>query len=83
MAGLPPKLADQFGYPPRLMRLSRVASYVDVSPSTFLRMVEEGMMPKPITHKGIRWWDRNDIEACCDDLKEGPINTYDKVMGLK
>jgi predicted DNA-binding transcriptional regulator AlpA len=83
MAGLPPKLADQFAYPPRLMRLGRVASYVDVSPSTFLRMVEEGVMPKPITHKGIRWWDRNDIEACCDDLKEGPINTYDKVMGLK
>jgi len=77
------KLADLFNYPPRMMRLSRAAAYMDVSPSTFLRMVEEGAMPKPITHHGVRVWDRVDVDAAIDDLKEGPTNTYDKAMGLK
>jgi predicted DNA-binding transcriptional regulator AlpA len=72
------RLADLFSYPPRMMRLERVAAYVDVSPSTFLRMVEERAMPKPIVYHGIRVWDRIDVDAAIEDLKEGPINTYDK-----
>jgi predicted DNA-binding transcriptional regulator AlpA len=66
-----------------MMRLNRVAAYIDVSASTFLRMVEEGVMPKPIVHHGIRMWDRIDVDSAIDDLKEGPVNSYDKVMGLK
>ena len=77
------KAADFLSYPPRMMRLGRVAAYVDVSPSTYLRMVEEGAMPKPIVHNGVRMWDRVEVDAACDDLKEGPANTYDKAMGLK
>jgi predicted DNA-binding transcriptional regulator AlpA len=76
-------LADSLSYPPRMMRLSRAAAYVDVSPSTFLRMVQERAMPQPILHNGVTMWDRIEIDAACDDLKEGPINTYDKTMGLK
>jgi predicted DNA-binding transcriptional regulator AlpA len=77
------KPADPLGYPPRMMRLGRAAAYIDVSPSTFLRMVEEGAMPAPITHHGIRAWDRIDVDAAVEDLKEGPNNTYDKAMGIK
>ena len=66
-----------------MMRLERVAAYVDVSPSTFLRMVEEGTMPAAIVHHGIRAWDRIDVDAAIEDLKEGPTNTYDKAMGLE
>lgn len=77
------KPQNQFGYPPRMMRLGRAARYVDVSESTFLRWVEEGVMPKPIVHHGIRMWDRAEVDSACDDLKEGPVNTYDKTMGIK
>jgi predicted DNA-binding transcriptional regulator AlpA len=77
------KFTDNLAYPPRMMRLNRVAAYIDVSASTFLRMVEEGVMPKPIVHHGIRMWDRIDVDSAIDDLKEGPVNSYDKVMGLK
>jgi predicted DNA-binding transcriptional regulator AlpA len=77
------KVANSLAYPPRMMRLERAAAYVDVSPSTFLRMVDEGVMPKPIVHHGVRVWDRIEVDAACDDLKEGPANTYDKAMGLK
>ena len=65
----------QTSYPPRMMRLGRIAAYLDVSASTFLRMVEEGVMPKPVIHNGLRWWDRVDIDSAIDDLKEGPTNT--------
>ncbi len=77
------KLQNQLNYPPRMMRLGRAAAYLDVSASTFLRMVEEGTMPKPIIHNGLRMWDRIDVDAAIEDLKEGPTNTYDKIMGLK
>ncbi len=40
-------------------------------------------MPKPIIHNGLRMWDRIDVDAAIEDLKEGPTNTYDKIMGLK
>ena len=83
MVASPPKLADQLCYPPRMMRLGRAAAYLDVSPSTYLRMVEEGVMPKPVIHNGLRMWDRVDVDSAVDDLKEGPANTYDKAMGLK
>jgi len=75
------KLADVLGYPPRMMRLARAAAYLDVSASAFLRMVEEGAMPKPIVHHGVRMWDRIDVDAAIDDLKE-PTNTYDKIMRI-
>jgi predicted DNA-binding transcriptional regulator AlpA len=77
------KPADRLSYSPRMMRLGRAAAYVDVSQSTFLRWVEEGAMPKPVIHNGIRMWDRIDVDSAIEDLKEGPINTYDKAMKLK
>jgi predicted DNA-binding transcriptional regulator AlpA len=73
----------QTSYPPRMMRLTRAAAYVDVSESTFLRLVGEGVMPQPIVHNGLRMWDRTDVDSAIDDLKEGPANSYDKLMGLK
>jgi predicted DNA-binding transcriptional regulator AlpA len=73
----------QTSYPPRMMRLDRAAAYIDVSRSTFLRMVEEGAMPKPVVRNGLRMWDRIEIDSACDDLKEEPTNIYDKAMGLK
>jgi hypothetical protein len=46
-------------------------------------LLEEVSMPVPIIHHGIRMWDRIDVDAAIEDLKEEPINTYDKAMKLK
>jgi len=34
-------------------------------------------------HHGIRSWDRIEVDSAIENLKEGPINTYDKAMKLK
>jgi hypothetical protein len=39
-AGEMSKTADPYGYLARMIRLTRAAAYIDVSQSTFLRMVE-------------------------------------------
>jgi predicted DNA-binding transcriptional regulator AlpA len=70
MAGLPPKLADQFAYPPRGMDTERAASYVEFGRTKFLEMVDDGRMPKPIDVDGSPRWDRVELDAAFEDLKE-------------
>jgi hypothetical protein len=64
------KLADALSYPPRMMRLERAAAYIDVSPSTFLRMVEERVMPQPVVHQGVRMWDRIDVDSAIEETNQ-------------
>jgi hypothetical protein len=40
------KPADSLAYPPRLMRADRAAAYLSLSTSLFLRLVDEGKLPK-------------------------------------
>ena len=43
------KLQDHLAYPPRAMRAERAAAYLDMSTRTFLRLVDEGLLP-PTQH---------------------------------
>jgi predicted DNA-binding transcriptional regulator AlpA len=83
---MPRNLQDQFAYPPRGMRADRAAAYLDMSKTTFLDLVKEGVMPKPVRRGRIVRWDRLDLDAAFDDMKEvgraALGNTIDRKLGL-
>lgn len=66
------KLSDNFAYPPRALRVERAAAYLSISTATFLRLVEEGVLPKPV-HIGdsVVAWDRHELDEAFDRLKTG------------
>jgi predicted DNA-binding transcriptional regulator AlpA len=77
------KLADDLAYPPRAMRAERAAAYLDMSTSTFFRLVDEGALPAPTKKKGIVSWDRLDLDAAYENWKDenGPHeNTMHKLL---
>ena len=79
------KLADVLAYPPRAMRLDRAAAYLSMSTSSFLRLVEEEVMPKPVRIKGLVTWDRLELDAAFDNLKgqeENSGNTMHRLLGI-
>ncbi len=72
-------------YPPRAMRVDEAAAYVGYSRSTFLRLVEEKIMPEPVRtpDHNVTTWDRLDLDAAFDDLKNGvgrSENSFDRAM---
>jgi predicted DNA-binding transcriptional regulator AlpA len=58
-------------YPPRAMRDQQAAAYLGMSRASFLRLVEEGVMPAPIKVKGMTMWDRLDLDDAFEELKHG------------
>ena len=74
------KLQDGLSYPPRVFRAERAAAYLSIGTTTFLRLVSEGVLPKPIKLRGVTIWDRLDLDAAIDDLREGGENTIDKAL---
>jgi predicted DNA-binding transcriptional regulator AlpA len=64
------RLADHLAYPPRGMDVERAAAYIGFGRTKFLEMVEDGRMPPPIDIDGSPRWDRMDLDAAFDDLKE-------------
>jgi excisionase family DNA binding protein len=64
------RLADHLAYPPRGMDVERAAAYVGFGRTKFLEMVEDGRMPAPIDIGGSPRWDRMDLDAAFDDLKQ-------------
>ncbi len=56
-----------FAYPPFRMKLSEAARYCGLSPSSFLRAVENGEFPEGHTAKGGRFWLRSDLEKAMLD----------------
>lgn len=66
------KLSDRLAYPPRAMRAEQAAAYLSIGRSLFLKLVEEGKMPPPVKIKSATTWDRFEIDAAYDDLKEEP-----------
>jgi len=77
------KLADSLAYPPRAMRLESAAAYLSISPSSFLRMVEDGDLPAPTKKRGIALWDRLDLDAAFEDWKatvEGSADSVHRIL---
>ncbi|GLI93939.1 helix-turn-helix transcriptional regulator [Methylocystis echinoides] len=59
---------SRLGIAPRLLRRERAAAYLDVSPTSFDKLVKEGKLPKPKRLDGFRWWDRVDLDASAESL---------------
>jgi predicted DNA-binding transcriptional regulator AlpA len=65
------RVVDNFSWTPRAMRVEAAAGYLGMSRSMFLRLVDEGVMPRPIKIGSMTTWDRLDLDAAYDALKEG------------
>jgi hypothetical protein len=70
MARTAEKLQDHLAYPPRTFRAGRAAAYLSMSTSTFLKLVDEGIMPKGIKVYGMTMWDRLELDAALENIKE-------------
>ena len=78
------KLADGLAYPPRAMRADRAAAYLDMSPASFLRLVDEEALPAGVHIKGMVVWDRFELDAAFENFKSGDTgNTMHKLLGIK
>lgn len=69
------------------MRSVRAAAYLDMSESTFLRLVEERVFPKGTKiGNGIVVWDRYDLDSSFENLKRGRSgrrrNSMDELLGV-
>jgi hypothetical protein len=64
------KLQDRLAYPPRLMDEARAAAYVGFGTTKFGELVDEGIMPLPMDVDGTPRWDRFDLDAAVDNLKD-------------
>jgi excisionase family DNA binding protein len=74
------RLQDHLAYPPRTMRLDRAAAYLDLSRSTFLRLVDDGKLPKGKKVRGVVFWDRLALDAFVDNFEGDPVNTFDNAF---
>ncbi|MBY6242336.1 XRE family transcriptional regulator [Methylosinus sp. Sm6] len=53
---------------PRLLRRERAASYLDMSPVTFDKLVKDGVVPAPKKLYSFKVWDRNELDTFADHL---------------
>jgi len=58
-------------YPPRAMRAPEAATYLAMSRASFLRLVEDRVMPQPIKIRGMTMWDRLELDDAFGELKHG------------
>jgi predicted DNA-binding transcriptional regulator AlpA len=79
------KLQDSFTYAPRAMRAERAAGYLGMGRTKFLELVDNGRMPPPVEIDRIRVWDRHDLDAAFEDLKNAPDrpNSFEMILGGK
>jgi predicted DNA-binding transcriptional regulator AlpA len=64
------KLQDQLCYPPRLLAADRAAAYIGFGPTKFSDMVADGRMPLPVDIDGSPRWDRLELDAAVENLKD-------------
>jgi predicted DNA-binding transcriptional regulator AlpA len=72
-------------YPPRGMRADRAAAYLDMSPSSFLRLVEEKKLPAGVPIKGMVVWDRYELDSAFENFKDRKRkrrNSADEALGI-
>jgi predicted DNA-binding transcriptional regulator AlpA len=78
------KFADGLAYPPRAMRADRAAAYLDMSSSSFLKLVDEGVLPAGVRIKGMVVWDRYELDAAFENIKSCDSgNSMHKLLGIK
>jgi predicted DNA-binding transcriptional regulator AlpA len=82
------KFQDQLAYPPRLLRADRAAAYFDISKSKFLSLVAEGVISKPVVIGGVKSWDRIELDAVVDAVKENADqesrpNSFDRILATE
>lgn len=73
-------------YPPRGMRCDRAAAYLDMSESSFLRLVAEGDVPPGVPVKGMIVWDRYELDAAFENFKakrKTDRNSFDEALDKK
>ena len=81
-----PRRVEHVGYPPRGMRANNAAVYLGISESSFFRLVETGKLPKGFPVKGMVLWDRYDLDAAFENLKDErdhPPNSMAAALGIK
>ena len=70
---------------PRGLRADDAASYLGMSKTKFLELVDKGTIPRAFTIDSIKIWDRFDLDAVIDAAKEveapSKNNSFDKIMG--
>ena len=64
------KLQDHIAYPPRVFRADGAARYLSMSKSSFLKLVAQGVMPRGIKVNGMTMWDRLELDAALENLKD-------------
>jgi predicted DNA-binding transcriptional regulator AlpA len=64
------KLSDGLAYPPRAMRAETAAAYLQFSTSLFFELVNDGTMPPAVKIRSVSRWDRLELDAAFDNLKE-------------
>jgi predicted DNA-binding transcriptional regulator AlpA len=69
-------------YAPRGMRLERAAAYLDMSTSSFLRLIEEGLMPAGHEVRGMKIWDRHEIDTAFEELKRTKKDRLTEILGV-
>jgi predicted DNA-binding transcriptional regulator AlpA len=66
------------------MRADRAAAYVGMSKSEFLKLVDAGVMPKPLKIGAMSIWDRLALDMAVEDLTEQSEqegqNTFDLAL---
>lgn len=81
--GRPAKSRVDTVYPPRGMRRDRAAAYLDMSESSFVRLVDDGDLPRGVPIKGMTVWDRYELDAAFENFKAkrgSHRNTFDEAL---
>jgi hypothetical protein len=76
---------DRINYPPRGMRSDGAAVYLGMSEASFFRLIEDKLMPEGMTVRGMKIWDRYDLDTAFDNLKDRkrrPRNSADEALGI-
>jgi predicted DNA-binding transcriptional regulator AlpA len=74
-----------YGSWPRAMRLPLACAYLSLGQTKFLQLVQTGRLPQGVKIDGITCWDRIDLDAAFEDLKQAAEerpNSFDTVLGL-
>jgi predicted DNA-binding transcriptional regulator AlpA len=62
------------------MNADHAAAYCGYSTTTFLAMVDDGVMPQPYGEGRMKRWDKRDLDAAIDEIKQAHINTVDQIL---